>query len=125
MSELKLTRIRMRNGTWEGRITGAGRAGVRPIIGVRYLDRHVDAVTLTATPEPGTWDIAIAIPVEAVADGVHTFLVTDEVDDTRLGDFTLIAGETLADDLRAEVELLRAELDMLKRAFRRHCLETM
>ena len=25
----------------------------------------------------------------------------------------------------AEVELLRAELDMLKRAFRLHCLETM
>jgi hypothetical protein len=26
--------------------------------------------------------------------------------------------------LRAEVDLLRAELDMLKRAFRRHCVET-
>ena len=35
-----------------------------------------------------------------------------------------IAGEAVSDDLRAEVELLRAELDMLKRAFRRHCLET-
>jgi hypothetical protein len=31
----------------------------------------------------------------------------------------------MEDDLRAEVDLLRAELDMLKRAFRRHCLETM
>ena len=41
-----------------------------------------------------------------------------------LGSFTLIAGEALGDDLRAEVSLLRAELDMLKRAFRRHCLET-
>ena len=41
-----------------------------------------------------------------------------------LGDFTLMAGDAVADDLRAEVELLRAELDMLKRAFRRHCLET-
>jgi hypothetical protein len=30
----------------------------------------------------------------------------------------------MEDDLRAEVDLLRAELDMLKRAFRRHCLET-
>ena len=36
----------------------------------------------------------------------------------------MITGEPLGDDIRAEVELLRAELDMLKRAFRRHCLET-
>jgi len=26
--------------------------------------------------------------------------------------------------MRVEMDLLRAELDMLKRAFRRHCLET-
>ena len=42
-----------------------------------------------------------------------------------LGHVTLIAGDPLAEDLLAEVDLLRAELDMLKRAFRRHCLETM
>ena len=29
------------------------------------------------------------------------------------------------DDNSDAVEMLRAELDMLKRAFRRHCLETM
>ena len=44
---------------------------------------------------------------------------------TKLGHFSIIAGEALGEDLHAEVELLRAELDMLKRAFRRHCLETM
>ena len=82
-------------------------------------------MSLSACDEPGCWDVAIPIPAEAVADGVHTFVISDEVDDARLGDFTLIAGESVADDLRAEMELLRAELDMLKRAFRRHCLETM
>ena len=51
-------------------------------------------------------------------------MIIDADANVKLGDFTLIAGEPLADDLRAEVELLRAELDMLKRAFRRHCLET-
>jgi hypothetical protein len=30
----------------------------------------------------------------------------------------------LDEDIRAEVDLLRAELDLLKRAFRRHCSET-
>ena len=37
----------------------------------------------------------------------------------------LVAGDALAYDLRTEIALLREELDLLKRAFRRHCLETM
>ena len=124
MSNLTLTKIRMRNGVWEGRLSGA-QQDIKPIVGVRYLDRYVEGVSLSACDEPGCWDVAIPIPAEAVADGVHTFVISDEVDGARLGDFTLIAGESVADDLRAEMELLRAELDMLKRAFRRHCLETM
>ena len=124
MSNLTLTKIRMRNGVWEGRLSGA-QHDIKPIVGVRYLDRYVEGVSLSACDEHGCWDVAIPIPAEAVADGVHTFVISDEVDDARLGDFTLIAGESVADDLRAEMELLRAELDMLKRAFRRHCLETM
>ena len=64
------------------------------------------------------------IPAEAIADGVQTFVITDQISSERLGYFTLIAGEALGDDMRVEVELLRAELDMLKRAFRRHCVET-
>jgi len=43
----------------------------------------------------------------------------------KLGHFTIITGVAMEDDIRAEMDLLRAELDMLKRAFRRHCLETM
>lgn len=125
MSELTLTKIRMRSGLWTGRLSGADSSGARPDLRVTLLDRPVPNVELTATDTPGTWDVVIPIPEEAIADGVHTFLIFDGTNDTRLGDFTLIAGETVADDLRAEVELLRAELDMLKRAFRRHCLETM
>ena len=37
----------------------------------------------------------------------------------------MITGEPVEDDLRGEIDLLRAELDMLKRAFRRHCIDTM
>ena len=55
---------------------------------------------------------------------MQTLLVTDPETDTKLTLITLMAGEVLGDDLRVEVDLLRAELDMLKRAFRRHCLET-
>ena len=54
---------------------------------------------------------------------MQTYLVADAATgEPRL--LRLVAGEALAHDLRAEIDLLRAELDMLKRAFRRHCLET-
>lgn len=125
MSDLTLTKIRLRSGMWEGRIVGTTENDTRPDIRVTHLDQPVDSVKITEGGETGLWDITIPIPTNAVSDGVQTFLIIDAKDDTKLGDFTLIAGEAVADDLRAEVELLRAELDMLKRAFRRHCLETM
>ncbi|MFC6688340.1 hypothetical protein [Jhaorihella thermophila] len=123
MSTLTLTKIRMRNGVWEGRIDGT-KHGAKPAIVVRYLDQPVEDVSLAPIGDGDAWSITITVPKQALADGVHTFLISDEGENRVLGSFTLIVDETLADDLRAEVGLLRAELDMLKRAFRRHCLET-
>ncbi|MFC3613291.1 hypothetical protein ACFORG_05915 [Lutimaribacter marinistellae] len=124
MSDLTLTKIRLRHGVWEGRITGSP-AGKKPEIKVLWLDQPVDQVEVTEGSDPSYWDLKITIPTDAVADGVQSFIIIDTETNTKLGNFTLIAGEPVSDDLRAEVDLLRAELDMLKRAFRRHCLETM
>lgn len=55
---------------------------------------------------------------------MQTIIISDAVQDEQLATITLMAGEALGDDMRVEVDLLRAELDMLKRAFRRHSLET-
>ena len=68
--------------------------------------------------------VNIPIPLDAISDGMQTLLIIDADSETKLGSIALMAGEALGDDLLVEVELLRAELDMLKRAFRRHCLET-
>lgn len=122
MSELSATKIRFRNGIWEGRVTGAPADGSRPEISVLYLDQPLEGVALAATGTAGEWDLKVPVPQHALADGVQSFLITSGGE--RLASFALIAGDTASDDLRAEVELLRAELDMLKRAFRRHCLET-
>ncbi|AZV76480.1 hypothetical protein EBB79_00285 [Parasedimentitalea marina] len=124
MSELSLNKIRFHNGIWEGKITNAPTTGARPDIQVRHLDQLVDGVALKEGDTDSEWDLHISVPSHAIADGVQSFVIYDGASDSKLGDFTLIAGEAAADDLRAEVELLRAELDMLKRAFRRHCLET-
>ncbi|MEQ5869371.1 hypothetical protein J4E08_05595 [Sagittula sp. NFXS13] len=128
MSEFTLTKTRFVEGVWEGMLTTQNASAV-PDVQVSLRDLPVAGVTVTeVAPDasnPGRhWLVSIPVPPEAVGDGVQTFLITDAGADTSLGSFTLVAGEALGDDIRAEVELLRAELDMLKRAFRRHCLET-
>lgn len=122
MSELNITRGRIYKGVWQGTVSGP--AEPEPNIKVTYLDKAVAGVAIVPADEPGTWTLSVPIPTDAISDGVQTFLITDAVDGSRLEGFTLIAGEPMADDIRAEVDLLRAELDMLKRAFRRHCVET-
>jgi hypothetical protein len=125
MSELSLVKTRIRGGVWEGVLTGPARAEP-PRIEVSHLGAPLaEAVTLTADPDrPGAWTVCVAIPSGLLADGVQSFLITEAESGARLGGFSIVAGEPMDDDLRAEVELLRAELDLLKRAFRRHCVET-
>jgi len=72
----------------------------------------------------GKWFVRFRLPVERLSDGVQTFVIEDADTGDALAHETVIAGEVLDEDTRAEVALLRAELDLLKRAFRRHCSES-
>ncbi|WP_223427993.1 hypothetical protein [Tateyamaria pelophila] len=121
MSTLTLTPTKMRHAVWQGVLHQTG-TGV-PQVTVTHLDTEIPDVTVTEKTEAGHWVLDVPIPAEAIADGVQVFVISDTVDGQELGSFTLIAGEALGDDIRAEVALLRAELDMLKRAFRRHCAD--
>ena len=122
MSETKLTKTRIRAGVWEGVMTGTA---PEPVLEVLHLEIAVRGVTVKAIPDrAGDWLVRVPIPVELLTEGVQTFLIQDKATGARLEHFTIITGVAMEDDMRAEVDLLRAELDMLKRAFRRHCLET-
>jgi hypothetical protein len=79
---------------------------------------------VTADDKPGNWRVSVPIAAGSIADGIQVYLIADAASGEKLAAFSIAAGDVLQDDLRAEVELLRAELDMLKRAFRRHCVET-
>ncbi|MEM9349867.1 MAG: hypothetical protein AAGA47_06370 [Pseudomonadota bacterium] len=114
-----LSKVRLREGIWEGVLA----AKVKPSVAVTHLDEPLSDVTIEAV-ESGLWRVKVPIPVSALSDGVQTFLISDESSGEKLGSFAISAGSPLSEDLRAEVDLLRAELDMLKRAFRRHCVET-
>ena len=125
MSDWTLTKTRLFQGVWEGVLTRTAKDAPAPAIRVTHLDAPVNGVDIKEDAQAGHWVLRLPIPAEAIADGVQTLLIIDESSDTLLEKITLIAGEALADDIRAEMDLLRAELDMLKRAFRRHCVETM
>jgi hypothetical protein len=112
-----ITRTGLAGGLWQGLARGGETA---PDLRLR----HADEVVLTPEVERhpgGGWAVSFRLPIERVADGVQTFVIEDAASGEALLSETLIAGPEAGHDLRAEVDLLRAELDMLKRAFRRHC----
>jgi hypothetical protein len=122
MGDATLVHTRLRAGVWEGLLSGVQG---QPALEVVHLGAAVAGISVTARAgEPGHWAVRVPIPVEALCDGVQTFLIRDTGSGDHLAHFTIITGVALDDDIRAELDLLRAELDMLKRAFRRHCLET-
>ena len=123
MGETHLTATRIVEGVWEGVLTGAG---VAPEISVSHLDTAVAGATVTPDPShPGQFLVRVPVPVELLSEGTQTFVITEADSGERLASFTVVMGQPLDEDIRAELALLRAELDMLKRAFRRHCVETM
>jgi hypothetical protein len=121
MDGARLTKTRIRAGVWEGVLSGTESHALE----VRHLEVEVPGVTITAIPDrPAEWAVRVPIPAEVLGEGVQTFLIRNRDTGETMQHFTVITGVAMEDDLRAEVDLLRSELDMLKRAFRRHCLET-
>ncbi len=125
MSDLKLTKTRLFEGIWEGFLTSSSMDNLQPELEVTHLNEPVLGLELTEDRENGHWVVRVPIPVEALSDGVQTFLIRDKASGEDLESFSILAGEAMGDDIRAEITLLREELDMLKRAFRRHCVESM
>lgn len=125
MSDVTLTKTRLFEGVWEGVLTHEGTGNFQPDIEVTHLQKPVSGVEMVEKPEEKLWVVRVPIPAELISDGVQTFLIQDKRSGETLDSFALMSGEALSYDIRAEVTLLREELDMLKRAFRRHCLETM
>ncbi|MFT4744074.1 MAG: hypothetical protein ACI91Z_002054 [Yoonia sp.] len=117
-----LTKTRMIAGIWEGIFTGI--IGAPPQIAVTHRGEQVDGPLVKKAAQSDDWVLHVPIPANLLADGVQTFVISDVETGETLNSFTLLAGDALAEDIREEMALLREELDMLKSAFRRHCVET-
>lgn len=124
MSAFELSKTRLFEGVWEGVLTAIDDSAQRPELGVTHLDKPLGEIRVTEMETPGQYALRVPVPIELIGDGAQTFLIFDKVTGETLDSFTIIAGDAVTDDIRAEVALLRAELDLLKRAFRRHCVET-
>lgn len=112
-----LVRLRLAGGIWEGRLTGPAGAEPPPLAamwsGAEIALPHV-------TPDgDGAWRVTLRLPPAIMTDGAQT-LVLGPRDGDPLCLETLAFGDPLEADLRAELAALRTELDVLKRAFRRH-----
>ncbi len=119
---MKLTGTRIVEGVWEGVLTGAD---APPDVAVTHLDEPVDGVRVDPDPShAGQFLVRVPIPVALLSDGTRTFVISDAGTGARLASFAVVLGQPLDEDIRSEMALLRAELDLLKRAFRRHCVET-
>jgi len=117
---LTLTPTRLFEGVWEAVLSGV--EDTPPTVEARHTGRALEGLTLTALPgQPDRLVLRLPIPAAVLSEGVQTIVIL--VDGEVMEQLTLIAGVPLEEDLRAEIGLLRAELDLLKRAFQRHCAE--
>lgn len=119
MADAVLTRMRLANGVWEGWLKG-GRSGP-PRLRLRHRDDVVGEPETRRAEARDGWLVRFRLPLDRLSDGVQTFVIENADTGEALAHETLIAGEEASADLRAEVDILRAELDLLKRAFRAHC----
>ena len=121
MTSMILTKTGLTGGTWQGTLTGAG--DKQPTLEVTHLGQPVDGLALRHDPTNGAWAVEIPIPPHLINDGLQTFVISDN-EGQMLNSFAFLAGDALGDDIRAEVDLLRSELDLLKKAFRQHCQDS-
>ncbi|SDJ70031.1 hypothetical protein [Aliiruegeria lutimaris] len=124
MPKLSVSNARLREGVWKGLLVASQERTAPPQIEVIHLATPLDGVELEADREmANVWTLSVPIPSRLISDGVQTFLVREASQGETLARFSIAAGEPLREDVLAELDLLRAELDLLKRAFRRHCVE--
>lgn len=115
-----LTRLRLAAGTWEGRLTGPVGADP-PVLVATWRGGEIGSPDLAADGA-GTWRASLILPVRVISDGTHTLAIGPRGGDPLCLE-TLAFGDPLEADLRAELSALRTEVEVLKRALRRHLAE--
>lgn len=121
MAEVSLIDGTIRAGVWHGIIHAAD----PPAIEIRHPGGTLEPqLSERINGQADRWRVDVALPADLLEEGVRSFLVIDVAGGRTLQTLTLSAGVPLHEDLIAEVASLRAELEVLKAAFRRHARES-
>lgn len=115
-----LHRTGVTGGTYRGLLTGGDGAQVPDltlVLGGETLGR------MTVTQVDGGWQVEAEMGLAPLTDGTQTVFVRLP-DGTALDSVTVVTGLSAPEDLRAQVDALRDELDLMKTAFRRHVNES-
>ncbi|MCV2867851.1 hypothetical protein OEW28_04355 [Defluviimonas sp. WL0002] len=112
-----ITQSSLNAGVWEGQIETDD--DTAPEIEIFLGDRVLGGLEVQQSGDR-RWAARLPIPSDCIADGVRTFVVRTRGGGLPLWHFSLIAGQPAESELRAEIAQLRAELDILKQAVRRH-----
>lgn len=125
MSNLSLTKTSFQEGIWQGVLLGLAHSDAAPTLQAVWRGAPIATPELSRDPQDSAqWIVRIALPETVLGDGVRSILVLSPLHDQPLAVIRVAAGDALDQDLQSEIDQLRAELDLLKSAFRRHCAET-
>ena len=105
----------LKAGVWSGLLH---RAAAPEQVGLVHRGETVAEARVTPVKE-GLWRIDVDLPANRLGDGVISFLMLEGRTGGQLASLSVAAGQALEQDLLVEMELMRAELDLLKREFRR------
>lgn len=114
-------------GMWSGLLTGA-EAPDRIALVNRGAILSTGVISSVPGDGEGVWRVTVELPASVLSDGVHSLLLVADAgqgeepplpDAMQLDCLHLMAGAPLEHELLAEIHLMRAELDLLKREFRR------
>ena len=118
---LSLTEIEFRGVIWTGQVEGLDEH-VETMPEFRLLLRGEEISRLSPSYDVASerFELKVPIPSTAVGNGSNSLVVCSSENDDILAKIHVVAGNILDHEIVAELQILREELDLLKKAFRRH-----
>lgn len=117
--ELRLIYDGLVDGVWSGILFGAAKGKKAPALEAVLEGAVLDGLEVTPRASMlSAWDVRLTLGAGFIQDG--SSCVVFRLAEVELASFSVQAGPVTEGDQAAELALLRAELDMLKRAFRAH-----
>lgn len=119
MDDWTVTASALERGVWTLRLEGGS---TPPKIEVSHAHRAVPGVRTETDGSAMT--VTAELPREVLSDGLQSIHAVDKASGTTLASLHVAAGRMVSRDMTAELSLLRGELELLKKAFRRHLSES-